>query len=148
MNGSFRKYLDNKFNLRFILQLLEICKLERNKFNLVLFLFTNDKLLILLYFQRRVRMILCEANLQGWQRSSNVITLLHEIDGAQLVDVVEAARSQGTIDKCRQFLKRECECAICYSMFTLTQVINCECASCYIMFTLTLVINCSCEYGQ
>lgn len=69
-------------------------------------------------------MILCEANLAGWQRAENVITLLHDVDGALLVDVVEAVRSQGTVDKCRQFLKRECECVVCYSMYPLTQVNN------------------------
>jgi hypothetical protein len=67
-------------------------------------------------------MILCEANLQGWARSDFVITLLQEIDGSQVADVAEAVRSQDNFERCRQFLKRECECLVCYSTFPLTQV--------------------------
>jgi hypothetical protein len=67
-------------------------------------------------------MIFCEANLQGWSRSEYVIQMLQEIEGAQLADVVEAVRSQDSLERCRQFLKRECECLVCYSMYPLTQV--------------------------
>lgn len=67
-------------------------------------------------------MIYCEANLQGWSRSEFVIQMLHETEEAQLVDVVEAVRTQDSLERCRQFLKRECECLVCYSVYPLTQV--------------------------
>jgi len=64
-------------------------------------------------------MILAEADLPGWLRAENVLTILEEpsLIGplCTLNDIVDAVKNRGTVDESRQFLHQQCE--ICYDDF-------------------------------
>jgi len=74
--------------------------------------------------QRRLRMILCEAKLKGWQRADYVVALLTTeprlLDGIQLTDVVEAVNAVQSFADCQRYLQKDCE--ICYTTFPTSQV--------------------------
>jgi hypothetical protein len=81
---------------------------------------------------RRLRIILSESRLQGWARAENVLRLINSepplTDGVLLSDIIEAARSFGSVSKCRRFLQKECE--VCYSTYPSRQIVNLPCCQC------------------
>ena len=70
--------------------------------------------------QRRARVALVEAGLQGWGRAENVITLIDEGLEVTVTEVIDAVLQRGNLTQARDFLQQEC--CICYMTYPASQV--------------------------
>lgn len=85
--------------------------------------------------ERRIRMILVEADLPGWKRAENVLELLErssELEGdICLQDIVEGIRTYGNIqDCCNRYL--QIDCVLCFEKFPQSKIHTLGCCECKI----------------
>lgn len=70
--------------------------------------------------QRRARVALVEARLQGWGRAENVIKLIDEGLEVTVNEVIDAVLQRGDLTRARDFLQQEC--CICLMTYPASQV--------------------------
>ena len=71
-----------------------------------------------IYFQRRIRAILVEANVPSWGRAETAIKLIDQ--DFSVDDSIEAAISGGDLKQALRYLKQECP--VCYGQKPMGQV--------------------------